>query len=108
MSRVADACESSGCGVGGASLFARRPPHGWEALPAVQHICISWGVAEIRQEKAEHSVSEVWSPIPDFCARVTLSEPSILRCPVGTSARTSDPEQHHLRSARLAAPSAFV
>jgi len=23
MSRVADACESSGCGVGGASLFAR-------------------------------------------------------------------------------------
>ena len=84
MSRVADACESSGCGVGGASLFARRPPHGWEALPAVQHICISWGVAEIRQEKAEHSVSEVWSPIPDFCARVTLSEPSIVcaaQCP---------------------------
>ena len=48
---------------------------------AVQHH-ISWDVAEIRQEKAEHSVSEVWSPIPDFCARVTLSEPSILRCPV--------------------------
>ena len=40
---------------------------------------ISWDVAEIRQEKAEHSVSEAWSPIPDFCARVTLSEPSILR-----------------------------
>jgi hypothetical protein len=81
--------------------------HRTDGPNAVQHH-ISWDVAEIRQEKAEHSVSEVWSPIPDFCARVTLCEPSILRCPVGTSARTSDPEQHHLRSARLAAPSAFV
>lgn len=58
-----------------------RAPHGRALSNAVQHH-ISWDVAEIRQEKAEHSVSEVWSPIPDFCARVTLSEPSILRCPV--------------------------
>lgn len=81
MSRVADACESSGCGVGGASLFARTTARMRDGPNAVQHH-ISWDVAEIRQEKAEHSVSEVWSPIPDFCARVTLSEPSILRCPV--------------------------
>jgi hypothetical protein len=87
MSRVADACESSGCGVGGASLFARttaRSTDGPNGNAVQHHISwdVEWDVAEIRQEKAEHSVSEVWSPIPDFCARVTLSEPSILRCPV--------------------------
>lgn len=103
MSRVADACESSGCGVGGASLFARTTARMRDGPNAVQHH-ISWDVAEIRQEKAEHSVSEVWSPIPDFCARVTLSEPSILRCPV-----PAPPTQSNITcAARLAAPSAFV
>ena len=111
MSRVADSCESSGCGVGGASLFARS---GATIMLAQRGSAeISWDVAEIRREKAEHSVSEVWSPIPDFSARVTLSEPSIPYC----AAQWAPPVPAHLRptctatslrSARLAAPSAFV